>query len=206
MREQELPLWVENPGTVEWTGFRQSSEPNFNGTYYAQCKSCTEVIDAVIDDMKAHRESCPAINDQSKDHENVFFDERSGVEEEEMENQEGEVVHEEEVEEAKVVNPKTSMVIKMDGPTRERKRSTVATQLKRQAVISHANPSTSSSSSNPHCNCKKPVSRFADMARVWERKLEELPIEMALGIEKKMSDMLYEAMVVHLQTQKALRK
>lgn len=65
-QEVELPLWVEDPGTDEWIGFRQSAEPNDYGTYYAQCKACTEIIDAVIDDMKLHRESCPSLNDQSK--------------------------------------------------------------------------------------------------------------------------------------------
>lgn len=42
-------------------------------------------------------------------------------------------------------------------------------------------------------------SRFSDVARVWERKLEELPLDQALQIEKNMNDMLYEANMACLQ-------
>lgn len=121
-----------------------------------------------------------------------------------MESTEDVMVHEEEVEESKGVDPKMPMVIKMEKKSSPNGPRIIASPLRKQSgvpVISLSSPS-----SNPHCSCKKPVSRFADMARVWERKLEELPIEQALSIEKKMSDMLYEAMVVHIQTQKALKK
>lgn len=44
-----------------------------------------------------------------------------------------------------------------------------------------------------------PKSRFADAARVWERKLEDLPFSQALQIEKSINDLLYEASLANAQ-------
>lgn len=41
-------------------------------------------------------------------------------------------------------------------------------------------------------------SRFAETGRVWERKLDELPLAQALQIEKSINDMLYEAAVANI--------
>lgn len=72
------------------------------------------------------------------------------------------------------------------------------------SVKPSASAEINSAGSTSECSKCKGASRFAEMAKVWERKLDELPLEQALGIEKKMSDMLFEAMMTNLQTQKAL--
>lgn len=42
-------------------------------------------------------------------------------------------------------------------------------------------------------------SRFAEAVRVWERKLDDLPVAQALQIEKSINDMLYEAALANIQ-------
>lgn len=84
-------------------------------------------------------------------------------------------------------------------PTPKHRKVTPRARSSAAAVAAHG-----PSGSDACLYCKKKPSRFAEMARVWERKLDELPLEQALGIEKKMSDMLFEAMITNLQTQKAL--
>lgn len=60
--------------------------------------------------------------------------------------------------------------------------------------------------SGPCEKCKTRVSKFEEAARVWAMKLDDLPLEQALGIEKKMSDMLFEAIITNLQTKNTLAK
>lgn len=59
-------------------------------------------------------------------------------------------------------------------------------------TTTHQQQQASPSSSRSLC-------KFADTARVWERKLEELPFPQALQLEKNINDMLYEAALSNLQ-------
>lgn len=43
--------------------------------------------------------------------------------------------------------------------------------------------------------------RFTDTARVWQRKLEDLPLATALQLEKNVNDMIFEATLANLQYQ-----
>lgn len=53
----EVNTWIDN-ADQEWDGYRQSELPNSDGMYYAQCKGCLGVVDAMADDMRQHKESC----------------------------------------------------------------------------------------------------------------------------------------------------
>lgn len=95
---------------------------------------------------------------------------------------------------------------KVYSATKSRRTQAVKRQSPYYTPTSSVKPTASVevNSTGSECSKCKGASRFAEMAKVWERKLDELPLEQALGIEKKMSDMLFEAMMTNLQTQKAL--
>ena len=204
---EEDAMWLD-PTSEEWAGYRQSAEPNAHGTYYALCKCCGETLEALLDDMKAHKERC----ESSKDPEGIFFEEQHHHQDvDEMDPNDGVVVHEEEVEDRFEVEPRKKQARRPPAPVLSVKRQIVNPLSTSSSGAGRATPSVvtspgTSSSQPASCQCPtKPPSRFADMAKVWERKLEELPLEQALEIEKKMSDMLYEAMLTHLQAQKAFQ-
>lgn len=177
-----------DPGTEEWAGFRQSIEPAPDGIYHAQCKNCYETIDALLEDMKTHREQCSGQVGKTKDVEEIFLAEEMDSESPFMEDEDLVVVK---------AAPKVKRIFNIP--------KTVAVSVKKEPKVGVTTTTNTKSASKRFCRCEKPPSRFSDMARAWERKLEELPLEQALEIEKKMSDMLYEATLTHLQTQKALQ-
>lgn len=172
--------WIDMDFEVE--GFRQSSEPNMMGFFYAQCKTCLTIIDAVVEDMRAHRESCmTGPQTKNRAEETVYFEDSCDDQKEKQDQGQ-------KTDDFMKVNRKP--ICKMKTVVRKAPRTPVN-------IISDIRE-------GDCANCKKPASRFAGIAKVWERKLDELPLEQALSIEKKMSDMVYEAMLTNIQAQKAV--
>lgn len=180
--------------------------------YFAQCKNCLGVMNAILDEMKLHKTICgtlPATEirepiDVSKDdhHEGDVNEQDTEMdgelclkdeEEQELEDEENHELIEEAVVEELPETDSTQYC------TEE-----IVSRIKPRAMKRPRVPFTTPTPSNTCRNCHKKTYRFEEAARVWTAKLEELPLEQALEIEKKMSDMLFEAMITNLQAKKAM--
>lgn len=68
----------------------------------------------------------------------------------------------------------------------------------RHSPFSPAQPPVTAAVASPPAPVK---TRFTDTARVWERKLCDLPLGIALQLEKNVNDMMFEATLANLQYQ-----
>lgn len=203
----EGTTWIENPNG-DWNGFRQSELPNAANMYYAQCKTCLCILEALTEDMEDHKATCNSSRlrssdivleqDAPKEDPEVVAIIEEVVDEDEEEAQEEDVHYSVDMEPhvskkpRQVFNPYVKII---NAPA-------TSTAAASSVVADEASPSSPSCSS-----CGKPrISTFDEAARVWAQKLNDLPLEQALSIEKKMSDMLFEAIITDLQTKKALQK
>lgn len=171
--------------------------------YYAQCKTCLCILEALTGDMEAHKANCNPCRTRLSD---IVLQEDAPASESDVvtiiEEDEEEAVQEY-VHYTVDLQPVTKKPAeRIFTPKVEIINARTSTDTSPSVVVEEASPSSESC-----CSCGKPrMSSFDEAARVWAQKLNDLPLEQALSIEKKMSDMLFEAMITDLQTKKALQK
>ena len=207
-----MDAWID-PQNAEWRGYRQSELPNSKGIYFAQCKKCLGVVEADFQSMGYHTDNCSGkpsvIAIQSKDHdEDTVFAETLKVEDDEATGQEEHLAEEgEETEIAEEENIEEFLDVARPVPLKKPKVTTPSVKVVKKVIAATPPPSSSGAGCASPCrNCNRGSSKFAEIGRIWAMKLDDLPLEQALGIEKKMSDMLYEAMMTNLQAKKAPKR